>query len=496
MIGLPEEDQDDLGFRPRSEENARFPRIAAPEAANSMHAVTLRGLGPVPAGNPSGTADLESRGLASHIAAAPIAKPSALDTRKAGDEAELERLQKTGSGISQIKNPFARGALRGLETVGNILLPSATPMIPGTEAHHNLLTRQATGRIGEDELEAEREATTGKTAAETDEAQARARSLDAATAAAGKPKAKEEKWSPFTGYTDADGTPLIHEENSGQVVRASDKQPPTGFKLAAPKSDKPDNPEQQLIDAEAAVASAKTPEEKAAAQAKLAQLKKTISEYSGLTAKPEKSGAASARSDKSYTYNNDKLDKLGKPIEDAVARMGRLRETLAQGSPQADALVAPELLTIMAGGAGSGLRMNEAEISRIVGGRSKWQSLEASINQWRLDPTKANSITPDQRQEIRSLVEAVNSKLMKKQQALDEAREGLLNSDDPTDHRRIVTNAHHALTQVDEAAGTEGGGAGGTIVSLAKARQLPQNQGKTDAEIRKDIESHGHRVTD
>jgi hypothetical protein len=166
-----------------------------------------------------------------------------------------------------------------------------------------------------------------------------------------------------------------------------------------------------------------------------------------------KGSKVDARSDKSYSYNNDKLDKLGKPIEDAQARMGRLQDTLAQGTPQADALIAPELLTIMAGGAGSGLRMNEAEIARIVGGRSKWESLQAAANQWRLDPTKANTITPEQRKEIHALVGAVNVKLQAKQQALDSARENLLNSDDPKDHRRIVTDAHHALTQVDEQAG-------------------------------------------
>jgi len=34
----------------------------------------------------------------------------------------------------------------------------------------------------------------------------------------------------------------------------------------------------------------------------------------------------------------------------------------------------------------------------------------------------------------------------------------------------------------------------GMSVSLAAARALPINKGKTDAEIRADIESHGHKV--
>jgi hypothetical protein len=63
-----------------------------------------------------------------------------------------------------------------------------------------------------------------------------------------------------------------------------------------------------------------------------------------------------------------------------VPRFGRLRDTLNQKSPQADALVAPELLTVIAGGQGSGLRMNEAEIARSVGGRSHLEDLKAALN--------------------------------------------------------------------------------------------------------------------
>jgi hypothetical protein len=160
-----------------------------------------------------------------------------------------------------------------------------------------------------------------------------------------------------------------------------------------------------------------------------------------------------ARSDRSYQFNNAQLDKVGAPVEAAVQRLGRLQDTLAQNSPQADALVAPELLTVMAGGQGSGLRMNEAEISRIVGGRSKWQSLQAAANKWSLDPKAARSITPEQQAQIHSLVSVVQQKLLNKQKVMDDARQALINSDDPMDHRRIVAGARQKLTQIDETIG-------------------------------------------
>jgi hypothetical protein len=168
-------------------------------------------------------------------------------------------------------------------------------------------------------------------------------------------------------------------------------------------------------------------------------------------------GGNNARNDKSYQFSSTQLDKVGQPVEQAVQRLGRLQDTIAQNSPQADALVGPELLTVMAGGQGSGLRMNEAEIARVVGGRSKWESLKADINQWSTDPSKANSITPAQRQQIRALVGEVNRKLIAKQQLLDDARNKLIDAQSPEEHRRIVAETRKALTALDMQAG--GGGA-------------------------------------
>ena len=47
----------------------------------------------------------------------------------------------------------------------------------------------------------------------------------------------------------------------------------------------------------------------------------------------------------------------------------------------------------MAGGQGNGLRMNEAEISRIVGGRTNWESFKAKLGAWQ-SPRKLQSLLP------------------------------------------------------------------------------------------------------
>jgi hypothetical protein len=228
-FGGPDDEQDD---------ELRSARIARPSPSSGIPPVSLRGVG-----SPSPTPE----------AGSPIASSSPLEARTTADQNELVREQRTGSGISQIQHgspeggigiakphPIAGGILRGLSTIGSVLAPGVMANIPGTEEHHNLLLHQQRGRIGEDLGEQKEEAATAETGARTEQASAAAEKDRADAAAAGQPKAKEEKWGEFAGFTDVDGTPLIHEENSGQVLRASDKKPPTGFQAAKPAVDKQD----------------------------------------------------------------------------------------------------------------------------------------------------------------------------------------------------------------------------------------------------------------
>jgi len=105
--------------------------------------------------------------------------------------------------------------------------------------------------------------------------------------------------------------------------------------------------------------------------------------------------------------------------------------------------------------------MNEAEISRIVGGRSKWQDLEAKLNQIKLDPAKANSITPEQRQQISALVNAVKGRVDAKLKLIDEANAALIDAGDVDTHRRIIADTKKAINDVNAAAPAKSGGGSG-----------------------------------
>jgi hypothetical protein len=163
-----------------------------------------------------------------------------------------------------------------------------------------------------------------------------------------------------------------------------------------------------------------------------------------------------ARTDRSYQQANTALEAARKPLADQAERFGRLIETINQTTPQADALIAPELLTVMAGGAGSGLRMNEAEISRLVNGRTNLESLKAALNKWQADPSKGLSITPAQRGQIRQLIAAVKTRSDAKLDLINKASEALIDAPDVESHRRIVSTVKKQLDAVGTAAPTGG----------------------------------------
>lgn len=170
------------------------------------------------------------------------------------------------------------------------------------------------------------------------------------------------------------------------------------------------------------------------------------------------------RLDRSYQFNSGQLEKTRTPIALKLDRLAGLNDALTQATPASDALVAPEILSISAGGQGSGLRMNEAEIARIVGGRSVWENLKASLQKLSTDPAHANSLTPDQRTQIRQIADAVQGRARRKLEAIRKAEQGLVDAEDVQGHRQVLRTLQGQLDAID------GGGAtgGSTAEDLIK----------------------------
>lgn len=371
--------------------------------------------------------------------------------------ADIEKRRQTPWGSPDNHPGFLGKVAHGLATAGNIagdlLAPGFTSMIPGSQLNMDVKEAEANRNLEKATAEqrASEEAKSKETleGAQTEEAKARAAALGEQKPVKAEPIF--DKAGNVIGFRDEGGDLL--GPNSPKLTQDMKDM----LKASQPKPEKPsgaeDDAKYEAIIQKQKLKQPVTPEEKAFAEAY--EKRKTLVPAANVTLNAPK--VATARSDKSYEYNSKQLDGLATPIDQITGRMGRLIDTMNQKNPQADALVAPELLTVMAGGMGSGLRMNEAEIARIVGGRSAWENLKASIQHWKTNPDDARSITPDQDRQIRALIDTVHKKLTQKQAIIDEARNNLLDSDDPKEHRKILADTKKKLDAVD-AGQVEGGG--------------------------------------
>jgi len=129
------------------------------------------------------------------------------------------------------------------------------------------------------------------------------------------------------------------------------------------------------------------------------------------------------------------IDKASQPFVAAYQRSGLLSKNLDAKTKQADALVAPELLSIAAGGAGSGLRMNEAEINRVIGGRSVWDALVARANQIK---ESGGTFDDAQREQLKMIATYINARNAAEVRVFNMGREAMLAAKDDANKVRQV----------------------------------------------------------
>jgi len=155
------------------------------------------------------------------------------------------------------------------------------------------------------------------------------------------------------------------------------------------------------------------------------------------------------RADRSYTESKNDLEQLTKPVRDRSERFARFAETVKAGGPVADAVLAPELLSITSGGMGSGLRMSEAEIGRILGSTSAWGDLLKAASRFNPNESQTMQLTPTQRASMNKLVSAIAEKSQQQFAILQQARQDLLDAgDDVAAHRRIMADTKTRIEEV------------------------------------------------
>jgi hypothetical protein len=126
---------------------------------------------------------------------------------------------------------------------------------------------------------------------------------------------------------------------------------------------------------------------------------------------------------KVYDKYSTAVDKVKDPMDATGARAGLAIKNLDLKTKTADALVAPEILTLAAGGQGSGLRMNEAEIRRIVGGASAWDTIVQKAN---FIVQNGGTFDDKQRAELRKVASYIQERSAGVSSVLDKTRQNML----------------------------------------------------------------------
>jgi hypothetical protein len=161
------------------------------------------------------------------------------------------------------------------------------------------------------------------------------------------------------------------------------------------------------------------------------------------TAKTDK---GTEQAGKIFDKYSAQVDKLGTPIEAAATRSGLLVHNIDLKNKQGDALIAPELLSIAAGGAGSGLRMNEAEISRVIGGRAVWDTLMSKAKQLQ---ESGGTFDDTQRAQLRSIATYINDRNSAQTALLNKGRDALLRDQgSESGVRGTYEKIHKAVSEV------------------------------------------------
>lgn len=166
----------------------------------------------------------------------------------------------------------------------------------------------------------------------------------------------------------------------------------------------------------------------------------------------ETSNATLKRADSSFQYTQNELNTIGKPISDRVGRLSELQDVLNQATPVSDSVLAPKLMTFMIGGAGSNVRITQAEINSVPGGRTAFENLKSQVARITNNPDKGFAFTDVQRKQIHQLVAAMATRTVAKQDALTSAYNELAanSTENPTVHRNLLAGTKAKLADIDE----------------------------------------------
>lgn len=117
-----------------------------------------------------------------------------------------------------------------------------------------------------------------------------------------------------------------------------------------------------------------------------------------------------------------------KPVLDKIERINKMETSLNQNTNIADSTIAEQLVTLTAGGTGSGVRISQPMIEQVLGkSRTKWEDFSQALKRWETAPPKDKAnvslfFTPDQRTALHNLGRAYRQEANRTHKVILDAR--------------------------------------------------------------------------
>lgn len=401
------------------------------------------------------------------------------------DTAELARKESTGSGISQIHGMIENsrlgqahpllGKILGWgaqipaelgDIAGSAVAPEITRNLPGTEYHHDVLVRQGQKQVTGDVENAQKQAQTQEAGAATQKTQEETAEM---------PGEQEEKQD----LQDAQISNLLHPQakTDFQAWRQENPKAPVTDWLQAQQDAKP----------------TKEPGGPKTIQKQISGVPHTFAydeatkDYSrdeGPTG--EKPPVINLNADKGREFQEQErgrglLDKAEQNYRTAQQGVGTMRDMLAQADAgnKMSAQMLPLEGALQITTAQGVHRINRTEVDQFSGAGSLFDKIQGELGK----VTAGQPIPPNIRNDIRKLVSAQEKQAYGTYKGAYDSAAKRYHLEDET-----------PLAEPGGESPASGGS--GKAVSLKAAMGLPANKGLTEDQVRQDIKSHGHVVTE
>src|SRR5262252_348941 len=135
---------------------------------------------------------------------------------------------------------------------------------------------------------------------------------------------------------------------------------------------------------------------------------------------------AANRALRAYDVNKGELDKQAEPIRAKLRDISNLRDTLNTPGTLSEALIAPQLLKIIAGGQGSGLRITGAELAAINNSAGFWENLKKWATRFDPNDQKTQLLDAAQKAAIHQLMDLVERKINAKEDIVSKTRHAMV----------------------------------------------------------------------